>query len=48
MLLTAQLKQVKAKLHLVAAKIVVVKIVLAAHHAVTAAELVAANKGLVL
>ena len=46
MLLTAQTKQVKIKLHLVAVKIVVAKIVLAAHLAVVAAEPVAANKGL--
>ena len=46
MLLTAQTKQVKIKLHLVAVKIVVAKIVLAAHLVAVAAEQVAVNKGI--
>jgi len=48
MLLTAQLKQTKAKHHLVAAKIAVVKIVLAVHLVAVAAAAVAVNKGLTL
>jgi hypothetical protein len=48
MLLTAQPKQVKTKPLLAVVRIVAAKIVLAAHLAVAAAEVVAKNKGIVL